>query len=205
MGSQRKLIGNSEEISSLLSMRDELFRNTLQIIDLVRERIKLAAEIGKEKDMLGMSPRNRQRELEVLNSIPELGEIEKSVLNMIFELTILNEVSQRPEVSVPESHGENGGSIVLSGPDGLLAYSMGLIVSFPGFELKDTAGIPENLALGVVQRGGHITAEKEGGNSGKITLVNSEGTVMATLDNGILKICPELFSKNSKNEIMEAV
>lgn len=205
MGSQRKINGNGEEISSLLSLRDELFSNTLQIIELVRERLKLAEEIGREKEALGMSPRNREREMEVIRSIPGLGDIEKSVLNMIFELTILNEVKEKPQVSLVKDAVRRNREMVLSGPDELLSYSMGLIVSFPGFELRDRIGVPENLALGVIQRGGHITSLTSGKRAGNVTLADLNGTVMASVIDGTLTLSSNLFSMESKNDLLEAI
>ncbi len=204
MGSQEKFVGNGKEVSSLLSIRDELYRNTLQIIELVRDRLRLAEEIGREKELLGMPPRNRERELEVLRSIPELGEIEKSILNMIFELTILNETSDKPRLQLPDSPGADGSDIVLTGPENLLMYSMGLIVSFPGFELRDRIGIPENLALGVIQRGGHITSVIDADKSGGITLADPRGNSLASIENGRLTISRNVFENNAKNHIMEA-
>lgn len=205
MGSQRKILENTEEISSLLSLRDELYRNTVKIIDLVKDRIRLAEEIGREKNILGLSLRNHDREMEVIGSIPDLGEIEKSVLNMIFELTILNEMKDKPRINLKGFRDQDAGDIVLSGPNDILSYSMGLIVSFPGFQLRDRIGIPENLAIGVAQRGGHITNSMKPTESGEISLVNGDGTLMATLSNEMLRISFDIFSHNSRNEYMEAV
>lgn len=205
MSSQERFVGNGKEVSSLLSTRDELYRNTLQIIELVRERIRLAEEIGREKDTLGLPLRNRQRELEVLDSIPSLGEIEKSILNMIFEITILNESNERPMISLPESDGEGRDEVVLTGPENLLQYSLGLIASHPGLELRDNAGIPENLALGVIQGGGHITSLGNSNSSGSVTLVSQDGEELASIRDGKLAVSHNLLTGKSEIKIMEAI
>lgn len=206
MGSQRRILKNTEEVSSLLSLRDELYENTLKIIELVRDRIKLAEEIGREKASLGLSLRNHDREMEVMSSIPGLGDVEKTVLNMIFELTILNEMENRPEVSLKDLRlGMGSSGISLSGPNEILSYTTGLIVSFPGFILQDNVGVPENLALGVMQKGGHITSSLETGKVNDLKLRNSSGEELVVLEKNTLNISPQIFAKDSRNEYMEAV
>lgn len=205
MSSQEKFVENGNGVSSLLSIRDELYRNTVQIIDLVRERIRLAEMIGREKESLGIPLRNRERELEIIDSIPELGDIEKTVLNMIFELTIQNEASERPKIRLHDSNEEKEEEIVLAGPDGLLHYSMGLLISHPGFELRDMVGVPENLALGVVQRGGHITSGARSIGASNITLTGNDGQKLAAIEKGRLVISRILLEGDSRNEVMEAI
>lgn len=73
-------------------MRDELYNNSKDILRLLEKRKELAAQIGECKNISGLKVRNREREIEILNSLSD-DKFMEMILNLLFELSINYEIT----------------------------------------------------------------------------------------------------------------
>lgn len=135
-------------------LRKRLERNTRNLVELFRERARLAKEIGQFKEEKSMPIRIRQRERELLASIPEMDGISRSIISSLFEFTIVNETGQ-------EENNTNlsGKTIALSGDLEHLQLLAGLAVSSPGVEVYSRESLPEALKVGIQANGAHIVVD----------------------------------------------
>lgn len=180
------------EISSLEELREELYGNTLKVLALLSRRLSLSERIREEKEKLSMPVRDRDRELEVIQKIPGINDLETSVLNMIFELTTLRQLSKKPTLNLPDSTEDNE-ALKINGDDHLLAYCAGLMISYPGFELNCGGRYNDNLSLGVIQRGGHVTAIGDNTECRWFSLVEPNGKIALSLSQGTLILSSEIL------------
>lgn len=74
-------------INELDNLRNEIYLNSKGILDLLEKRRILAGKIGDLKNSEGMSVRNREREIDILKTLPS-DAFEESILNILFEFSI---------------------------------------------------------------------------------------------------------------------
>lgn len=137
----------------LEALRERLSENSDLIIHLFRERAKLAREIGRIKEGIGLPRRIRERELAILESMDGVDDFSKAIISSLFEYSIMNEGT--PTASMMSSNARNG-TIRLHGERRHLELMAGLIVSGPGVEVYAHGNLPEALSAGLQARGAHI-------------------------------------------------
>ena len=72
-------------------VREQLFKNTEKLLSLFQERLSIANVISDIKEKQERPTRDRKRELCVIERIGDIPNISRKFLNMLFELTIIEE------------------------------------------------------------------------------------------------------------------
>lgn len=93
-------------INDLENLREELYDNSKEILNLLEERKKLANKIGKYKDAKKLNIRNREREIEILKNLAG-NQYRNIILNILFEFSIHYE-QENHEISPVYSINING-------------------------------------------------------------------------------------------------
>jgi chorismate mutase len=81
-------------INELENLRNALYDNSKDILELLEKRMQIAKKIGEFKNSEGLKIRNREREIEILKSLSE-DRFKEAVLNILFEFSINYEVTHR--------------------------------------------------------------------------------------------------------------
>lgn len=181
----------------LLDLRDKIFKNTIVLIELFRERKRLAAEIGIIKRKIDLDIRDSERENAVLDSLSELNHIEKRLMNIIFEISVSG---QYPEENIPDLSFMNSerGQIEIAGNFETLYLIVGLLSSSPGLEVVAKDEVPHPLYLTMRLRGAHLKNRIEGKVDYKICL-NGGGSECA------VEILPEKVMFLKREFFMKAI
>ncbi len=203
MGADENIVNGESGDSTLREIRRKIFENTVQILELVRERMELAQAVGQQKRSMNMPMRNRERELEIIGNLGNLDDNQKSILNMLFEITVLQQLEGIEEPVIDPSDRDQEGFMEIRGSPGLLSYFLGLVVSSPGFRLDLHDSGDRNLALGAIQRGGHVTGEVAEEDVQRFGLMNPEGECIAVLDGGLLRLSHAILSGKEKPSSLE--
>lgn len=146
---------SSDTAPQLDKLRKRLERNTRNLVALFRERADIAKEIGQVKEENSIPIRIREREKEILDSLPELDVLSKSIISSLFEFTIANEHVHAGKMVNPIL-----GSLSLSGEPRELLLLAGLLISAPGVEVYNERPLPGPLELGIQANGGHVVHEE---------------------------------------------
>lgn len=205
MSTEKRIVNGNGGVSPLNELRSRLYNNTLQILDLVKERMTIAGEISIEKRNLNMSPRNREREIEILESIPGLDEHQKAVLNMLFEITVLHQLEASPKLVLQKSEIDTEENLTIHGPKGILSYCLGLLISSPGFQLDSQECRNQNLSLGVIHRGGHVTQESSDEGDCGLVLVDQSGWTVAALDGNTMRISRSILDNSAAGKLLKVI
>ncbi len=139
--------GVNDELESL---RERIMVNTASLLELFRERIRLARKISSVKYQHGGELRDRDQELNVMRSLNNVSYVERRILNMIFEFTISVErsVYTNPEpINLP---------LRINGDVSSLLCVVGLMISSPGVEIYSIKDLPACMENSILSRGGHI-------------------------------------------------
>lgn len=137
---------------SLQKLRQQIFRNTEELLRLFDERRKLSKSISIIKSQANIDIRDREREIFVMNNIHPADSIQKGILNMIFEYTISCETM----LNVPEESSHNSEPIVIRGPISTLELLASTISCSPGTEVYANNELNEKFIIGAVKKGAHI-------------------------------------------------
>ena len=137
---------------SLQELRQQIFRNTEELLRLFDERRKLSKSISIVKSQAKKDIRDREREIFVLNNIHPADSIQKGILNMIFEYTISCETMP----NVPEESSHTSEPIVIRGPIGTLELLASTISCSPGTEVYSNNKLNEKFIIGAAKKGAHI-------------------------------------------------
>ena len=137
---------------SIQKLRQEIFRNTEELLRLFDERRKLSKHISVLKSKENMKIRDREREIQVIDNIHPADSIQKGILNMIFEYTISCETS----LDIPAENDFSSETLVIRGPTGTLELLASTISCNPGAEVYATDKLDEKFKLGAVKKGAHI-------------------------------------------------
>ncbi len=144
-----------ETAPQLDKLRKRLERNTRNLIALFRERAELAREIGQIKEANSIPIRIREREREILDSLPDIDSLSKAIISSLFEFTITNE-----QVQTGKKPGLVQENLTLSGEHEQLQLLSGLLISAPGVEVYSKLPLPGPLELGIQANGGHVVREE---------------------------------------------
>lgn len=147
----------NRDATKLEELRSRLAENSESLIRLFRERASLAREIGELKKDMGLPPRIRERENTVIESMPELDTISKSIMSALFEFSIVNEMEHSEKVIQGSSRAERIG---VSGSWDELNFLAGLMVSRPGVEVYAEKSLPPAIERGLQTNGAHIIHDK---------------------------------------------
>lgn len=123
----------------------------MDILEMFRERAEIAKEIGRFKEEKSLPVRIRNREKEILKTIPESDSLSRAIISSLFEFTIVNEVLKPDSAGISRSQ-----TVELSGNTENLQLLAGLIISSPGVEVYSETPLPDMLSLGIQSNGGHI-------------------------------------------------
>lgn len=132
-------------------LRKRLEMNTRSILGLFRERVNIARDIGQAKQENSIPIRIRKREDELIESIPDLDVLSRSIISSLFEFTIINEQWEAPEIT-----GMEESFLLLSGKIEHLQLMAGLIMSAPGVEVYSGKPLPGLLVQGIQANGAHV-------------------------------------------------
>ncbi len=94
-------------ISELEDLRREMYENSLQMIELLRNRKNIAARIGKIKEEKCIDIRNREQEIKILKKLGNDGFTE-TVLNLLFEYSIHFENHKEFKINIDYNKKLNG-------------------------------------------------------------------------------------------------
>ncbi len=104
-------------------MRNELLKNSEDIINLLKKRRTIVENIGEIKNHEKMMVRNRQREIEVIRSLGD-DRFTESILNILFEFSIHYEYKNGDE----KKHYKNEYYAITLEDDNTLMYLLSLII-----------------------------------------------------------------------------
>ena len=137
---------------SLEKIREDVFKNTKELLRLFEERRNLSRRISIIKSRGNLDIRDREREIRVLKMMPDLDPVQRSILNMIFEYTIWCEF----KVESPDQEKMQSEPFILNGSMDILEYFASTICCSPGSEVYASNELNENFKLGAVKKGAHI-------------------------------------------------
>ena len=159
---------------SLQKLRQQIFRNTEELLRLFDERRKLSKIISIIKSQANMDIRDREREIFVMNNIHPADSIQKGILNMIFEYTISCETM----LHIPEESSHTSEPIVIRGPISTLELLASTISCSPGTEVYANNELSEKFIIGAVKKGAHIIV----GNCNNADIKIGHGEELGTYD-----------------------
>lgn len=136
--------------------RDKLLENSSLLLQLFRERAALARQIGSIKKELGLPPRIREREEEVMGKLEGMDPFSRSIMSALFEFSIMNEEARTP---IATKFLEGGEGVKLNGTREHLEFLAGILFSRPGVEVYSERKLPEALAAGFQLKGAHIVGK----------------------------------------------
>ena len=142
-----------ENREKLEILRASLSDNSNSLIQLFRERARLAREIGRLKSDMGLPSRIRGREEEVLNKLEDMDPFSKAIISALFEYSIVNEDRSSSGTEAFENEADE---IKISGPRKHLEFLAGMLVSRPGVEVYTTGNLPDSIINGLQLNGAHI-------------------------------------------------
>ncbi len=129
--------------------------NTRELLSILRERVRLAEKLVEAKSVTGTPVRDREQESRVIASSGDLSQIEKRILNMIFEFTInVQERSNGGEESEDIAIGDS--PFEIWGEPSALSYLAGLLISMPGKEIFCRGEPGPSIRMGIIDNGGHL-------------------------------------------------
>ncbi len=137
---------------SLEKIREDVFENTKELLRLFDERRHLSRRISAVKSRGNLDIRDREREIRVLKMMPDLGPVQRSILNMIFEYTIWCESKDES----PDHEEMQPEPFILNGSPEILEYFASTICCSPGSEVYASGELNENFKLGAAKKGAHI-------------------------------------------------
>lgn len=189
----------------LNDLRDQIFNNTVLMVKLFRERKELAEEIGRLKQTMNLRIRDKVRENEVLENIPDLNPIEIRLMRMVFEMTISGEFLNIG-VKAATSIEQNSGAVNIQSDFESLCMITGLLASSPGIEILSEKDLPVILSNALTWRGAHLVSQSEGETDYKICLGGqSQECAIELTNNGALNVKTEFFDKALTAEKVEVI
>jgi chorismate mutase len=142
-------IGNNiDRNDSLDILREKLLENSRLLLSLFKERIDLGRSIGQVKRSMELDVRDRKQELQVLRKLDVHDSMEERFLNIIFELTIMSELSS--EAADRDVPGKGART---------LQEMLADLICLPGDRILTNEGIDLPFIQQAVSKGAHIVHE----------------------------------------------
>ena len=164
-----------------------LLENTRMILDMVRERRRIARVIAAQKLVPGFPVRDRDRELAVLSELGEIREEDHGFLSMLFEYTIQEELAEQVRLSDLAMEDNPAVPRTIRGEFRILSFIAGLLMSSPGVEF-DSEIRNESLFDGIAVHGGHIISKTESESEQSFCIASGGKCLVEVKNSGVMKI-----------------
>ncbi|MGC8672742.1 MAG: chorismate mutase [Thermoplasmata archaeon] len=153
-------------------LREEIFKNTLSLLKLFKERAKLSEQIAIIKKERGLQIRDFTRELKVIKSIATNDKYTLGVLNFLFEFSLDFQTLKKLEIPWEIKEINEKYYKVLEGDKKIIELITGLILGRFGKLVYIPKEIPINLEIGFIVKGSHLVVSENNKKFLKLNLSN---------------------------------
>lgn len=174
-------IGSSKDLSIL---REEVFENTVSILNLFGVRAKLSERISEVKKNSNIEIRDARRETEVIRKLGLTDKYTLGILNYLFEFSIDFQTTNSLNLPWGEEEIEGINYNVLSGERNTVELIAGILIGNFGQRVFISGKIPLNFEIGLIMRGSHIISD-----------------TMIRKDENIYRIGLDIFSEEMEGSI----